>query len=159
MTTLEEILRTEVELEALAKEISREQDVERIQQMARRIQEGADEILEMGRALDLSLGAAQPCCGTRTRFTKAERARVEHATGVALESLFLEDVEKWIARLPSVSAATIECLAISSLADRTRKDARRKQALLIVRELEAIPDPMPETKAAIEEFKREYMLP
>jgi hypothetical protein len=159
MTTLEEILRTEVELEALAKEISREQDVERIEQMARRIQEGADEILEMGRALDLSLGAAQPCCGTRTRFTKAERARVEHATGVALESLFLEDVEKWIARLPSVSAATIERLAISSLADRTRKDARRKQALLIVRELEAIPDPMPETKAAIEEFKRAYMLP
>jgi hypothetical protein len=159
MTTLEEILRTEVELEALAKEISREQDVERIQQMARRIQEGADEILEMGRALDLSLTAGRPCCGTRTRFTRAERARVEQATGVALEALFLENVEKWIARMPSVSAATIERLAISSLADRTCKDARRKQALLIVQELEAIPDPMPETKAAIEEFKREYMLP
>ena len=159
MTTLEEILRTEVELEALAKEISREQDVERIQQMARRIQEGADEILELGRALDLSLAGARPCCGTRTRFTKAERARVEQATGIAVEALFLEDVEKWMARLPCVSAATIDRLAISSLADRTCKAARRKQALPIMQELEAIADPMPETKAAIEEFKREYMLP
>jgi hypothetical protein len=159
MTTLEEILRTEVELETLAKAIAREHDVERIQQMARRIQEGASEILEMGRALDLSLTAGQRCCGTRTRFTKAERQRVAHATGVALEAPYLEDVEKWIARMPCVSPATIERLALSSVAERTCKDARRKQALVIVKELEAIPDPFPETKAAIEEFKREYLLP
>jgi hypothetical protein len=158
MTTLEEILRTEVELEALAKEISREQDVERIQKMARRIQQGAHQILELGRSLDVSPAAGQRC-GTRTRFTKAEREGVAHATGVALEALFLENVERWVARMPRVSAATIERLAMNSLADRACKEARRKQALLIVKELEAIPDPLPETKAAIEEFKRDYILP
>jgi hypothetical protein len=158
MTTLEEILRTEAEMEALAKEISREQDVERIQEMARRIQQGAHQILEMGRALDVSFSAGQRC-GTRTRFTKVERESVAHATGVALEALFLENVERWIARMPRVSAATIERLAMNSLAERACKDARRKQALAIVKELEAIPDPLPETKAAIEEFKREFLLP
>jgi hypothetical protein len=61
--------------------------------------------------------------------------------------------------MPCVSPATIERLALSSVAERTCKDARRKQALVIVKELEAIPDPFPETKAAIEEFKREYLLP
>jgi len=37
--------------------------------------------------------------------------------------------------------------------------AKRKQAAAIVKELEAIPDPLPETTAAIEEFKREHLLP
>jgi hypothetical protein len=158
MTTLEEILRTEAEIEALAKEIAREKDVERIQEMARRIQEAANEILEMGREIDSSLAAARRC-GTRSRFTRAEREQVAHATGVALEALFLENVERWVARMPHVSAATIERLAMSAVAERACRDARREQALAVVKELEAIRDPLPETKAAIEEFKREYILP
>jgi hypothetical protein len=59
--------------------------------------------------------------------------------------------------MPRVSAATIERLALSSLADRACRESRRKQALAIVKELEAIADPLPETKAAIEEFKRDYL--
>jgi hypothetical protein len=114
MTTLEEILRTEAELEALAKEISREQDVERIQEIAHQIQERANEILEMGRELDLSLAAARRG-GTRSRFTRSEREQITRATGAALEALYLENVERWVARLPRVSAATIERLALSSL--------------------------------------------
>jgi hypothetical protein len=112
----------------------------------------------MGRALEVSLPAGQRC-GTRTRFTKAERESVAHATGIACEALFLENVERWIARMPRVSAETIERLTMNSLADRACKEARRKQALLIVKELEAIPDPLPETTAAIEEFKHEHLLP
>ncbi|TMA20584.1 MAG: acetoacetate--CoA ligase family protein [Deltaproteobacteria bacterium] len=158
MSTLEEILRTEAELEDLARELAHEQDVERIQDIARRIQEGANQILEMGRSLDRSLAAARRC-GTRSRFTRAEREQVARATGVALEALFLENVERWVARMPRVSAAIIERLAMTSIAESARKEARRKQALAIVKELEAIPDPLPETKAAIEEFKREYFVP
>jgi len=156
MTTLDEILRTEAELEALAKEIAREQNVERIQEIAHQIQERANEILEMGRALDLSLAAARRC-GTRSRFTRAEREQITRATGTALEVLYLENVERWVARMPRASAATIERLALSSLADRACKEARRKEALAIVKELEAIADPLPETKAAIEGFKRDYL--
>jgi butyrate kinase len=158
MATLDEILRSEVELEALAREIAREQDVGRIQEMARRLQHGADQMLEMGRALDASL-AAQRNCGTRTRFTKVEREQVALATGVAFEALFLENVEKWINRLPHVSVATIERLAMTSVAECAFRVARRKQAAAILKELEAIPDPLPETKAAIEEFKRGHLLP
>src|SRR3954470_4617023 len=158
MIVLDEILRTEAELEELAKQLAHEQDVERIQEFAHRIKKGANEILEMGRTLDLSLAASRRC-GTRTRFSRSEREQVVRATGVALEALFLEHVERWVARMPRVSAATIERLAMSSLADRACKDARRKQALLIVKELEAITDPLPETKAAIDEFKRDYFVP
>jgi len=83
MATLDEILRTEAELEALAKEISREQDVERIRQIAHEIQQRANEILEMGRALDLSLAAARRC-GTRSPFTRSERGQLARATCAAL---------------------------------------------------------------------------
>ncbi|MFL5457090.1 MAG: hypothetical protein ACJ78X_11865, partial [Myxococcales bacterium] len=69
--------------------------------------------------------------------------------------LFLENIEKWIARMPHVSVATIERLAMTSVAECTFRVARRKQAAAILKELEAIEDPLPETKEAIEEFKRE----
>jgi butyrate kinase len=157
MATLEEILRTEVELEALARELAREQDVGRIQEMARRLQKGAEDILEMGRALDASV-VAQRNCGTPTKFTKAEREQVALATGVAFEALFLENVEKWINRMPHVSVATIERLAMTSVAECAFRVARQKQAAAILKELEAIPDPLPETKAAIEGFKRDHFL-
>src|SRR5438067_13925295 len=104
MSTLEEILRTEAELEDLARELAHEQDVERIQGIARRIQEGANEILEMGRSLDRSLAAARRC-GTRSRFTREEREQLARATGVALEALLLEKVVWCVARMPRVSAA------------------------------------------------------
>ncbi|MFL5372350.1 MAG: hypothetical protein ACJ78T_00045 [Myxococcales bacterium] len=154
MSTLEEILRTEVELEELAKAIANERDVVRIQQMARRLQEGANQILEMGRTLDQKL-VPELDCGRRTRFTTAEREQVARSTGIALEALFLENIEKWIARMPHVSVATIERLAMTSVAECTFRVARRKQAAAILKELEAIEDPLPETKEAIDEFKRE----
>ena len=156
MATLEEILRTEVELEALARDIAREQDVGRIQEMARRLQKGADDILQMGRALDASLASQR--CGTRTKFTQVEREQVALATGVAFEALFLENVEKWINRMPHVSVATIERLAMTSVAECAFRVARQKQAAAILRELEAIPDPLPETTAAIDGFKRDHLL-
>ncbi|MFL5404338.1 MAG: hypothetical protein ACJ79O_00595 [Myxococcales bacterium] len=154
MSTLEEILRTEVELEELAKAIANERDVGRIQQMARRLQEGANQILEMGRTLDQKL-VPERDCGRRTKFTTAEREQVARSTGIALEALFLENIEKWIARMPHVSVATIERLAMTSVAECTFRVARRKQAAAILKELEAIDDPLPETKEAIDEFKRE----
>src|SRR5256885_17264005 len=113
MSTLEEILRTEAELEDLARELAHEQDVERIQDIARRIQEGANQILEMGRSLDRSLAAARRC-GTRSRFTRAERAQGARGTGVALEAIFLENVERWVARMPRGPAVGIEPLATTS---------------------------------------------
>lgn len=158
MATLEDILRIEVELEALAKALAAERDVSRIHDLARRLQDGANQILEMGRELDEKL-TAQQSCGTRTKFTRSEREQVALATGVALEALFLENVEKWIARMPHVSVATIERLAMTSLAECTFRVARRKQAAAILKELESIPDPLPETKAAIDEFKRDHLLP
>jgi hypothetical protein len=154
MSTLEEILRTEGELEELAKAIANERDVVRIQELARRLQQGANQILEMGRKLDQKL-ASERGCGRRTSFTNAEREQVARSTGVALEALFLENIEKWIARMPQVSVATIERLAMTSVAECTFRVARRKQAAAILNELEAIEDPLPETKAAIDEFKRE----
>jgi hypothetical protein len=154
MSTLEEILRTELELEELAKAIANERDVVRIQEMARRLQEGANQILELGRTLDQKLTSERDC-GRRTRFSRAEREQVARSTGVALEALFLENIEKWIARMPHVSVATIERLAMTSVAECTFRVARRKQAAAILKELEAIEDPLPETKAAIDGFKRE----
>jgi hypothetical protein len=154
MSTLEEILRIELELEELSKAIANERDVERIQAMARRLQEGANRILEMGRTLDEKLPSERDC-GTRTSFTRAEREQVARSTGVALEALFLENIEKWIARMPHVSVATIERLAMTSVAECTFRVARRRQAAAILKELEAIEDPLPETKAAIDEFKRD----
>ena len=154
MSTLEEILRTEVELEELSKAIANERDVERIRQMARRLQEGANQILELGRTLDKKLQSERDC-GRRTRFSQSEREQVARSTGVALEALFLENIEKWIARMPHVSVATIERLAMTSVAECTFRVARRKQAAAILKELEAIEDPLPETKEAIDEFKRE----
>jgi hypothetical protein len=125
--------------------------------MARRLKKGADVILQMGRDLDVSL-AAQRNCGTRTRFTLAEREQVALATGVTFDALFLENVEKWINRMPHVSVATIERLAMTSVAECAFRVARQKQAREILKELEAIPDPLPETKAAIEDFKRDHFL-
>jgi hypothetical protein len=154
MSTLEEILRTEMELGELAKAIANERDVVRIQELARRLQEGANQILQMGRSLDQKL-LSERGCGRRTSFTKAEREQVARSTGVALEALFLENIEKWIARMPHVSVATIERLAMTSVAECTFRVARRRQAAAILHELEAIEDPLPETKAAIDEFKRE----
>jgi hypothetical protein len=124
--------------------------------MARRLQEGANQILEMGRTLDQKL-APERDCGRRTSFTKAEREQVARSTGVALEALFLENIEKWIARMPHVYVATIERLAMQSVEECTFRVARHRQAAAVLKELESIEDPLPETQSAIDEFKRENL--
>jgi hypothetical protein len=43
------------------------------------------------------------------------------------------------------------------MAERAFKDAMSREAEAILKELEAIPDPLPETKAAIEEFRRLHL--
>src|SRR5712691_11429198 len=157
MASLEDIQRKQHELEQLAQQIAQEKDVQRIQEIAQRMQGAAQEVLRMGRALEASYAREEESGETRVVLTKGQRQRVAEATGVALDTLVLPGSESWVARMPRTSPATIERLAMASVADRTFREAKRKQAEAILKELEAIPDPLPETKAAIAEFKRQHL--
>jgi hypothetical protein len=84
------------------------------------------------------------------RLTGEQRERVAGSRGSAVEVLELD--ASWDARMPRTSPATIERLAMASVAERTIAEATRKQVEAVVAELERLPDLPPETKAAIEAF-------
>jgi hypothetical protein len=92
-------------------------------------------------------------------LTKDQRERVSQATGVALDALVLQGADIWDPQMPEMSPATIERLAMASVADRKLKEEKRKAVQSILKQLEvAVGDsPAPETKAAIEQFKRDHL--
>jgi len=71
----------------------------------------------------------------------------------------LQGAETWDPQMPRMSPATVERLAMASVADRKLKEEKRKAVKAILKELEAAvgDSPAPETKAAIDQFKRDHL--
>jgi hypothetical protein len=160
MASVEEIERKQKAMRPLLDEIAGAKDPDRIQELGKQIAEMAQELAHMAQGLERAYGQIRGGAGeTRVVLTKDQRQRVAAATGGAVEVLVLPGADVWDAQMPKMSPATIERLAMASIAERKLEEESRKAAKQIVSELEAAvgADPAPETREAIEQFKRDHL--
>ena len=159
MASLEEIERKQKSMQPLLEQIARETDAERVQELGKQIAQMAQELGQMAAGLESVYAQSKGSGETRIALTKEQRERVAEATGVALDTLVLQGADTWDPQMPSMSPATVERLAMASVADRKLKEEKRKAVKAILKELEAAvgDSPAPETKAAIDQFKRDQL--
>jgi len=160
MASLEEIERKQKSVQPLLEQLAQETDADRVQELGKQIAAIAEELARMAQGLEKTYAPEAWGSGeTRVALTKDQRQRVAEATGVALDTLVLQGSETWDPQMPTMSPATIERLAMASVADRKLKEEKRKAAKEIVKQLEAAvgDDPAPETRAAIDQFKRDHL--
>jgi len=159
MASLEDIERKQQAMQPLLDQISQETNADRVQELGKQIAEMARELGQMAAGLENAYAQARGDGETRVALTKEQRQRVAEATGVALDTLVLEGKDVWDPQMPTMSPATIERLAMASVAARKLEEEKRSAALAIVKQLESAvgDDPAPETKAAIEQFKRDHL--
>lgn len=159
MASLEDIERKQKAMQPLLEQIAQETNADRVQELGKQIAEMARELGQMAAGLEKAYAQAAGSGETRVVLTKDQRQRVAEATGVALDTLVLEGKETWDPQMPKMSPATIERLAMASVAARKLEEEKRNAARAIVKQLEAAvgDDPAPETKAAIEQFKRDHL--
>jgi len=160
MASVEEIERKQKAMQPLLEQIAQEKDADRIQQLGRQIAEMAQELARMADGLERAYAQATGGAGeTRVVLTKDQRQRVAAATGGAIEVLVLPGANVWDPKMPKMSPAAVERLAMASVVERKVKEESRKAAKQIVNELEAAvgANPAPETRAALDQFKREHL--
>jgi len=159
MANLEKIERKQKSMQPLLEQIARETNADRVQELGNQLAGMAQELAQMAKGLEKAYAPARGSGETRVVLTKDQRQRVAEATGVALDTLVLDGAETWDPQMPKMSSATVERLAMASVADRKLKEEKRKAVKAILKELEAAvgDSPAPETKAAIEQFKRDHL--
>jgi hypothetical protein len=159
MASLEDVERKQKAMQPLLEQIAQETNPDRVQELGKRIAEMANELGQMATGLEKAYARAAGDGETRVVLTKEQRQRVAEATGVALDALVLEGKETWDPQMPKMSPATIERLAMASVAARKLDEEKRNAARAIVKQLETAvgDDPGPETKAAIDQFKRDHL--
>jgi len=159
MASLEEIEHKQKSVQPLLEQLARETNADRVQELGKQIAAVTEELARMGKGLEKAYAQGKGSGETRVALTKDQRQRVAEATGVALDTLVLEGAETWDPQMPEMSAATIERLAMASVADRKLKEEKRRAAKEIVKQLEAAvgDDPTPETRAALDQFKRDHL--
>jgi hypothetical protein len=159
MASLEEIERKQKSMQPLLEQIARETNADRVQELGKQLAGMGQELAQMATGLEKAYAQARGSGETRVVLTKDQRQRVAEATGVALDTLVLDGAETWDPQMPKMSSATVERLAMASVADRKLKEEKRKAVKAILKELEAAvgDSPAPETKAAIEQFKRDHL--
>jgi hypothetical protein len=160
MASLEDIERKQNAMKPLIEELANETNPDRVQQLGRQIALMAQELARMADGLQRVY--AQPNGGTgetRIVLTKDQRERIAEATGVALDVLVLKGADIWDPQVPKMTPAIIERLAMASVADRKLKEEKRKAAKEILKDLEGAvgANPAPETRAALDQFKREHL--
>jgi len=159
MASLEEIESKQKAMQPLLEEIAREKDAARVQELGKQITAMAQDLARMAKAVEKAWAEPGGSGQTRVELTKGQRERVAEATGAAVDVLELDDAGKWDPQMPAMSPATIERLAMASVAARKLKEEKRKAVKDIVKQLEEAVggDPLPETKAAIEQFRKEQL--
>jgi hypothetical protein len=159
MASLNDIERKQREIRPLIVQLSHETDAARIQELAKRITEMTEELGRMARGLEKEFAVARGSGQARVVLTKAQKERIAEAAGSAPEMLVLDDAAAWDAKMPSMSPAAIEQMALASIAAGKMKAEKRKAARKILEQMEAAvgDDPAPEAKAAIEAFKKENL--
>jgi hypothetical protein len=123
--------------------------------LAKRLERDALELLAKGRDLEASFARSRAAGQTRVELTREQRARVVASTGAALDVLQLDG--SFEAGMPRTSPATIERLAMASVAERALQEATRKHVEAVAAALLRLPDLPPETKAAVEAFRDERL--
>jgi len=159
MASLEEIERKQKSMQPLLEQIAQETNAERVQELGKQIAQMAQELAHMAAGLEKAYAQSKGSGETRVLLTQEQRERVAEATGVALDTLVLQGAETWDPQMPRMSPATIERLAMASVADRKLKEEKRKAVKAILEELDAAvgDSPAPETRAAIDQFKRDHL--
>jgi hypothetical protein len=159
MADLEDIERKQKSMQPLLEQIAREANADRVQELGKQIAQSAQELARMAAGLEASYAQRQGSGETRVVLTKDQRERVAEATGVALDTLVLQGAETWDPQMPKMSPATIERLAMASVADRKLKEEKTKAVKAILKQLEAAvgDSPAPETKAALDQFRRDHL--
>lgn len=159
MASLEEIESKQKSVQPLLEQLARETNADRVQELGKQIAAITEELTRMAKGLEKAYAPAKGSGETHVALTKDQRQRVAEATGVALDTLVLQGAETWDPQMPKMSPATIERLAMASVADRKLKEEKRKAVKEILKKLEsAVGDsPAPETRAAIDQFKRDHL--
>jgi hypothetical protein len=159
MASLEEIERKQKSMQPLLEQIAQETNADRVQELGKQIAQMAQELAQMASGLEKAYAQSKGSGETRVLLTQEQRERVAEATGVALDTLVLQGAETWDPQMPRMSPATIERLAMASVADRKLKEEKRKAVKAILEELDAAvgDSPAPETRVAIDQFKRDHL--
>jgi len=159
MANLEDIERKQKSMQPLLEQIASETNADRVQELGKQIAQAAQELGQMAAGLEKGYAQSKGSGETRVLLTQEQRERVAEATGVALDTLVLQGAERWDPQMPRMSPATIERLAMASVADRKLKEEKRKAVKAILEELDAAvgDSPAPETRAAIDQFKRDHL--
>jgi hypothetical protein len=157
MASLEDIERKQRAIRPLLEQLSQEKDAARVQELAKQIGEMTEELARMARGLEKEFAVSRGSGQTRVVLTKDQRQRISEATGSAPDVLVLDDASAWDAKMPSMSPAAIERMAMTSVAAGKLRDEQTKAARNILEQLEAAvgDEPAPETREAIEAFKKE----
>ncbi len=160
MASLEEIERKQKSMQPLLQQLAQETNADRVQELGKQIAAMAQELAQMAKGLEKAFAQSKGSGETRVALTKDQRQRVAEATGIAIDTLVLEGADIWNPQMPKMSSATIERLAMASVADRKLKEEKRKAVKDILKQLEAAvgDSPAPETKAAIDQFKRDNLV-
>jgi hypothetical protein len=159
MASLEEIERKQKSMQPLLEQIAQETNADRVQELGKQIAQMAQELAQMASGLEKAYAQSKGSGETRVLLTQEQRERVAEATGVALDTLVLQGADTWDPQMPRMSPATIERLAMASVADRKLKEEKRKAVKAILEELDAAvgDSPAPETRVAIDQFKRDHL--
>jgi hypothetical protein len=159
MASLEEIERKQKSMQPLLEQLAQETNADRVQELGKQIAAMAQELAQMGKGLEKAFAQSKGSGETRVALTKDQRQRVAEATGIAIDTLVLEGADIWDPQMPKMTSATIERLAMASVADRKLKEEKRRAVKDILKQLEAAvgDSPAPETKAAIDQFKRDNL--
>jgi hypothetical protein len=159
MASLEEIERKQKSMQPLLEQLAQETNADRVQELGKQIAAMAQELAQMGKGLEKAFAQSKGSGETRVALTKDQRQRVVEATGIAIDTLVLEGREIWDPQMPKMTTATIERLAMASVADRKLKEEKLRAVKDILKQLEAAvgDSPAPETKAAIDQFKRDNL--
>ena len=159
MASLEDIERKQKSMQSLLEQIAAETNADRVQELGNQIAQAVQELGQMAAGLEKVHAQSKGSGETRVVLTKEQRARVADATGVALDTLVLQGAEIWDPQMPKMSSATVERLAMASVADRKLKEEKREAVRSILKQLQAAvgDSPAPETKAAIDQFKRDHL--
>jgi hypothetical protein len=159
MASLEEIERKQKSMQPLLEQIAQETNADRVQELGKQIAQMAQELAQMASGLEKAYAQSKGSGETRVLLTQEQRERVAEATGVALDTLVLQGADTWDPQMPRMGPATIERLAMASVADRKLKEEKRKAVKAILEELDAAvgDSPAPETRVAIDQFKRDHL--
>lgn len=157
MANIDELENRQKAMREMAAKMKDEKDGAKIAELGAQLAEHAKALQESAARLEADFKVVRPGGETKVMLTPEQRKRLADKTGHAIEVVTIEgDGETWRGKMPKTEPRLIEQLAMKEISKRALEQEKRDALEKVVKQIEeAVPDPIPEVKEAIEELKRQ----